>query len=253
MVICFVSSTSDYGGNNNRRQGQGSHHHAAPAVPYNPNRIAPILSYKSFMQMQRDDLSPETFQRMYDQYHLNYLQDFSDRFFKESMMEEWFQDRYSPVRIQAQEDAAAARAVAESAALRASLLAHPVASVKAMCLDPPPHPKGGNKRNGGANQEPAQETPAEPATEIGNGMEVAVSDVPVASKHLSGHEDRTLYISGIHASCTRSALHNAILHALAPPAESEAANEAEEGCVPERFLFAQPVWTNFDGNDKFER
>jgi hypothetical protein len=246
--------TLDYGGNN-RRQGHGSHHgsHHATALPYNPDRISPILSFKSFITMQRDDLPSDAYQRMYDQYHLNYLQDFSDRFFKESMMEEWFQDRYSPVRIQAQEEAAAARAVAESASLKASLLAHPVASVKAMCLDPPPHPKGGNKRNVGGREQPAQEAPAEPAAEAGDGMEVAVSDVPVASKHLAGHEDRTLYISGIHASCTRSALHNAILHALAPPAESEAANDAEEICVPERFLFAQPVWTNFDGNDKFER
>lgn len=34
---------------------------------------------------------------MYDQYHLLYLQDFSDSFFKATMVEEWFQDRYNPI------------------------------------------------------------------------------------------------------------------------------------------------------------
>lgn len=241
-MLIFDFLIADYGGN--RRN--------AIVQPYNPNRIAPILSFKSFMQQQRDDLPPETFQRMYDQYHLNYLQDFSDRFFEESMMEEWFQDRYSPVRIFAQQEATAARAGTESAALKASLLAHPAASVRAMSLEPPananPHQKG--KRGPVFEKVEVVE-----ATAAASGdMEVsAASDVPIATKHIPGHEDRTLYFSGIHASCTRSALWNAIVHALSPPVDAEAPADQEETPLPERFLFAQPVWTNFDGNDKFER
>jgi hypothetical protein len=236
----------DYGGN--RRHGSTD-----IVQPYNPNRIAPILSFKSFMQQQRDDLPPEAFQRLYDQYHLNYLQDFSDRFFEESMMEEWFQDRYSPVRIYAQEQATAARAATESAALKASLVSHPSASVRAMSLEPPTHTKG--KRGSGGNVENVSESAPDATTAAaGEGMEVsAASDIPVATKHIPGHENRTLYFSGIHASCTRSAFYNAIVHALSPPADPEAAAEVEEVPLPERFLFAQPVWTNFDGNDKFER
>ena len=192
---------------------------------------------------------------MYDQYYINYLRDFSDRFFQESMMEEWFQDRYSPVRIVAQQEAAAERAVSESAAMKASLLAHPEASVKAMCLDPPAHAKG---KRGAPDTvvatEPAAATATTTteedmaATENAVDMETCSSDIPVASKHLPGHENRTLFIAGIHASCTRSALYNAITQTLA-----DNVDDTEDIPMPERFLFAQPVWTTFEGNDVFER
>ena len=194
------------------------------------------------MQNQSEDHPPEVFQLMYDQYHLNYLQEFSDRFFRESMMEEWFQDRYNPVRIHALEEAAADRAISESAAMRDSLLTHPAASVKAMCLDPPPAPVPKGKRSDN-NTTSVSASAAE-----ADNMEVSDSDIPIATKHLSGHEDRTLYISGIHASCTRTALQTSILLALVGDGE-----EADEIPAPERVLLAQPVWTNFDGHDKFER
>lgn len=206
------------------------------------------MSFKSFMQAQHDDLPPEVFQRMYDQYHILYLQDFSDSFFKASMVEEWFQDRYNPIRIHGLEEAAAVRAVSESAAMKASLVAHPVASVKAMCLDPPPNPN--RKRaptidaTAAITEDASADKPAEMSTEMVAGDSQDASSVPIATKHLPGHEDRTLYISGIHAGCTKASLENAITSALAA---------VDENLAPERIIIAQPVWTNTHGVDKFER
>jgi hypothetical protein len=56
--------------------------------------ITPLMTFKSFMQVQSDDLPPEVFQKRYEEYNLNYLVDFSDAFFKASVGEEWFQDRW---------------------------------------------------------------------------------------------------------------------------------------------------------------
>lgn len=215
------------------------------------NRIPPIMSFKSFMQAQHEDLAPEVFQRMYDQYHLLYLQDFSDSFFKASMVEEWFQDRYNPIRIQGLEEAAATRAVSESAALKASLVAHPKESVKAMCLDPPPNRKraptivdSSSAAAPAGTTEDEEPKTAESISEMVTEDPTSAANVPIATKHLPGHEDRTLYISGIHAGCTKASLETAIISALAA---------VDDALVPERIIIAQPVWTNSHGVDKFER
>lgn len=228
----------------------GKRHQQSNYNPVSSNRIPPIMSFKSFMQAQHDDLPPEVFQRMYDQYHLLYLQDFSDSFFKASVVEEWFQDRYNPIRIYSLEEASAARAVTESAAMKASLVAHPTASVKAMCLDPPPNP---NRKRAPtisdaaavAPEDAAEEhKPAEATNDMVTEENQAASNVLIATKHLPGHEDRTLYISGIHAGCTKTSLETAINSALAV---------VDETLVAERIIIAQPVWTNTHGVDKFER
>lgn len=99
-------------------------------------RILPIMSFKSFMQNQHDNLPPEAFQKMYDQYNIDYLSYFSDAFFKASMGEEWFQDRYNPINIVAIEKESAAWAVAESAKFKQELLSHTTEAIQACSLDP---------------------------------------------------------------------------------------------------------------------
>lgn len=93
------------------------------------------------MLTQPDDLAPEAFQTMYQQYNLQYLDDFSDAFFKTNMMEEWFQERYNPEKIIEMAKDNSEWAASESEAIKKSLLENTVATVSAMCLDPPiPYP-----------------------------------------------------------------------------------------------------------------
>ena len=116
-----------------------------PPAPKVKSAIAPLMSFKSFMQNQQEDLAPEAFQQRYDEYHLHYLADFSDAFFRRSLQEEWFQERYSPAKITALEQDTCAWAAAESGVIRDSLLARPAEVVAAMCLDPTPRRHRGDR------------------------------------------------------------------------------------------------------------
>lgn len=209
------------------------------------------MSFKNFVASQPDNLTPDAFQRMYDQYHAKYLQDFSDAFLKASIVEEWFQDRYNPIRVHNQEKATTARASVESAAIKASLLAQPLDTVKAMCLDPSTAPERSDRKRAQSVSAPAEEA-AEPQPDLADAsaMESSTS-VPLTGRHLAGHDDRTLYISGLHACCTKAALHNSIIAALALGNSDPAATATVP--APERVIMAQPVWTSSDGVDKFER
>ena len=180
---------------------------------------------------------------MYDQYNMVYLQDFSEAFFNASMVDEWFQDRYNPIRIHNQEQTLIPRAATESAAIAASLFAQPAETVKAMCLDPHVNTASDRKR--------AQSVSASDGTASASTDEISedVPSVPLATRHITGHIDRTLYISGIHACCTKLALQNAVTAALALGSEAAAAVVP----APDRIVMAQPVWTSTDGIDKFER
>uniref|UniRef100_A0A7S3H9X4 C2H2-type domain-containing protein n=1 Tax=Spumella elongata TaxID=89044 RepID=A0A7S3H9X4_9STRA len=191
---------------------------------------------------------------MYDEYHQNYLQEFSDSFFRASKMEEWFQDRYNPIRIRDQDKAIAARAAVESAAIKASLLAQPIDTVKAMCLDPSTVITSNPLRAQSAANAEAAAVPAdgeEPKEEVDVSAMESSSSVPLAGRALSGHTDRTLYISGIHAGCTKLALQNAITTALAA-GNTEASTSATVP-APDRIILAQPMWTFSEGVNKFER
>lgn len=212
------------------------------------------MSFTSFMKSQQnEDLAPEVYQRMYDQYHLNYLQDFSESFFKASMVEEWFQDRYNPIRIHSLEQATAARASVESAVIKASLEAQPVETVRAMSLDPSaaaamPDRKRAQSVSTADVVPTSEEMVAVEATET---SVAAAPSVPLATRHISGHMGNTLYVSGIHACCTKIALQNAVTAALT--ASATEANNTAGAVVPDRVVLAQPVWTSSDGIDKFER
>jgi hypothetical protein len=70
-------------------------------------KITPMGSFKTFIELQQDDLPPEKFQQQYDAYTAKYLEAFSDAFFKASVGEEWFRERYDPSAIMQSEKEAA--------------------------------------------------------------------------------------------------------------------------------------------------
>lgn len=223
-------------------------------TPALATRIPPIMSFKSYMQNQHEDLSPEVFQRMYEQYHLHYLQDFSDSFFKASMAEEWFQDRYSPVKIHELELETSKWASQESVLFAASLRNHSVATVHAMRLDPLYSSNAVETISNGSSRpanvlniaKAAVTTSARKSFEGAAVVAPAIEDsVPVTGRHLVGHEDRTICISGVHACCPKHVLKSAIIDALAK-------HLAVAIPAPDRIVVAQPIWSD-QFLEKFQR
>ena len=98
--------------------------------------IPPMKSFKSFVQTLGDDLSPEVFTGKYEQYQLKYLEDFSDAFFNAHKKEEWFRERYDPLKLVELEQSTAEWAVAESINFKASIIGNPTKFIKSVCLDP---------------------------------------------------------------------------------------------------------------------
>lgn len=176
------------------------------------------MSFKSFIQTQPEDHPPEIFQQMYEQYNIDYLGYFSESFFKASMGEEWFQDRYNPINIMNIEKESATWALDESRRFKQKLVDNPVSFIQACSLEP-------NARHRDAD--------------------LANDEVVLSGKHLPGHENRTVYVSGIHACCPKAVLQTAITNALTN-------NGTEEGNKPDRIVISQPVWHSRQ-LDKFER
>ncbi len=185
---------------------------------YVPPKIQPLMSFKSFIQTQPEDHPPEIFQQMYEQYNIDYLGYFSESFFKASMGEEWFQDRYNPINIMNIEKESTAWAIDESRRFKQNLVDNPVSFIQACSLEP-------NARHRDAD--------------------LANDEVVLSGKHLPGHENRTVYVSGIHACCPKAVLQTAITNALTN-------NGTEESNKPDRIVISQPVW-NSRQLDKFER
>ena len=75
-----------------------------------------------------------------------------------------------------------------------------------------------------------------------------------SNSHLSGHEDRTIYVTGIHACCTKAVLKSAIVDALSAGDLSAPVSNQEEfpSLTPTRIVISQPVWINRIPS-KFER
>jgi hypothetical protein len=117
----------------------------APAPPLHPRilsavlpihqLIAPLITYKTFMQRQSEDLSPDEYHRKYDDYTINYLYEFSSIFFDCSKSEVWFQDRYNPLRFQLLEQETRAWSIQESDRMKNELLQYPDLVIKNMCLE----------------------------------------------------------------------------------------------------------------------
>lgn len=98
--------------------------------------FSPLLSFKSYVQTQRDDLSPEVYQKLYDDFQLQYIMDLSLQFFHTNKQEEWFRDRYDPSRIIQRDEAATAWSIKESSVLRNALVENALEVLDAISLEP---------------------------------------------------------------------------------------------------------------------
>ena len=105
------------------------------------------MSFKSFMQTQSEDLPPDVFQKRYDEYNLEYINEFSNSFFNASKGEEWFQDRYNPLNIINIERETCEWAKQESLNILKNIQESHEDLIKAVCLDPVPNKGKTNKRN----------------------------------------------------------------------------------------------------------
>ena len=74
-----------------------------------------------------------------------------------------------------------------------------------------------------------------------------INEILLAGKHFSGHENRALYVTGIHACCPKQFFKTIITDTLVGNE-----NTADPLPAPERILIAQPVW-NTRYLEKFER
>lgn len=191
------------------------------------------MSFKTFMQTQYDDIPPEAFQARYEEYQVSHLNELSETFFRTARGDEWFQCRYNPVKLMESETETTAEASRQAAALKALVLSKPAFAVKEFRLGPEYAPILSRLGT-------MQATPQEP--EDRSSSADSPSELHTSLRHCSGHYDRTLAFSSIHACCTRGAFKTAITDALAAADPPIAA--------PERIILGQPVWT---AANKFER
>jgi hypothetical protein len=184
--------------------------------------------------------------------------------------------------MQEQEAENAAWAAQESAAIKHALTHAPTDTIHAMCLDPQKSRdkdrererervaklaqitdttaasgvEGGSGTSTSAGGDGKEGTVAVvatdgdhtvPATTSTSASTSVVADgsavpVPVSGGHLSGHESRTVYVTGVHACCTKAVLRTAVTETLV----------REHLPAPERVVISQPVWGN-KLPSKFER
>ena len=69
------------------------------------------------------------------EYHLHYIEDFSKTFFHVNRGEEWFRERYNPLKMYEQEQENILWAAKESAAFQIGLSEDPAGVIAAMNLD----------------------------------------------------------------------------------------------------------------------
>jgi hypothetical protein len=229
----FESSSSRRGSggrddfNNYSSHQQQQHHHqnnndhSTSSFPpsQQQQRVQPIMSFKSFIASQPEDLPPEVFQRQYEQYNIEYLQYFSESFFKASMGEEWFQDRYNPVNILTIEKESNQWAIEEAERFQISFNQHSEEFISSCSL--------------------------EPSAALSSSSHSVGDEGFHSGRHLPGHENRAIYVTGIHACCPKQVLKAAIISALT-------SDIAESTNKPDRIIIAQPVWS-VKNLDKFER
>lgn len=217
--------------------------------------MPPVMSFKSFIQTRKEHLSPEGFQQLYEKYQQDYLLDFSEAFFRLSCGEEWFQDRYNPINIIAQEKESAQWAVQESLVVKNALQTDTKGFVEACSLEPnvkPPVPpvgfRGPNNTSTMERGEHDRESDNErDGEDRGSSSTSSPSSSVVAGRQLEGLEDCTVFVTAIHACCPRPVFRTAVLAILAGEL-----SEPESALQPRRILVSQPTWSP-KVMDRFER
>jgi hypothetical protein len=107
--------------------------------------LPPMSNFRDFELQQKQQQAgsaggvledAKTADQLYGEYTLQYVQEVSDRFFENHKLEEWFLDRYDPLRLHEAEGRAQVWAREESRALAQELAASPLRAVHACCLEP---------------------------------------------------------------------------------------------------------------------
>lgn len=260
LILGSDGSNQQYGQRSPQRafhQQEHSYDNTVPSpsdnnAPAHPSRITPFMSFKSFVQTLSDDYSPDMYQKMYSQYHMHYLDDFSKAFFEASKNEEWFQDRYNPIRIVERENEVKAWAAKESALIKAALQSDAAAHIAGMNLDIPSKAstktsvsgavgeKDDSDKEGDDSDDEGEHKPAD-STAAGT-TSVAPAAVGSNAAYIDGHADRSIVIHAIHACCPKDLFRSVISEQLAK----------KDLPVPERIIISDPSW-NKKNKEKFER
>lgn len=96
-----------------------------------------MKSFKTFMMAQSDDTAHiDVYRKRYDDYQVEHCMRFNQFFFDANKGEEWFQERYDPLRRQEQLKETAAWAVNASAEMKAALERNTEAMLQACSLEP---------------------------------------------------------------------------------------------------------------------
>lgn len=123
---------------NFRTQQQVERRPPSPPRPAIVRRVTlpPMASFKSFMINQLDDVAPDVFQRRYEDFQLQYVIDCSQNFFDVNNSEEWFHERYDPLRHHEIEKETMKWATDENARFRNKVLEAPDVAIESCRLDP---------------------------------------------------------------------------------------------------------------------
>lgn len=146
--------------------------------------MPPLMSFKSFMVHQVDEFaSTEVYNQRYEDFHYNYIDDFSDVFFHNNKSEEWFGERYNPIKIQEKEVEVTEWSSSESAHFVQQLISNPTEFIKLASLDKSPD----NQRSAAAES--------------------------INYNHIQDH-NKLVLITGVRANCPKSVFKAAIIDAL---------------------------------------
>eukprot|EP01035_Chromulina_nebulosa_P018410 gene18410-24113_t len=103
-----------------------------PTIPL----IDPMMSFRTFIQTLSEDYSPEIYQSLYDEYQYKYINEFSEKFFQANKKEEWFRDRYDPLKQRDNETITNSIVFKEAELFKDELFKNAKDVITAMCLDP---------------------------------------------------------------------------------------------------------------------
>lgn len=195
-----------------------------PQIPSHSSmeHFSPMMSFRSFVQTLRDDLSPEVYQKKYDEYQYQYLLDFSNNFFEMNKYEEWFRERYDAIKLIDKEDNLAEWAAKESHNIQTALLSNPQDVISACCLEP----------------QSSIDT-------ISNEKTTAID------KFFPGHAHHVIKLTGIPDCCSKKQLQTAITQAFTNPTTNLYATSSFPSLpnapipLPDRILIGQPRLSKF--------
>jgi hypothetical protein len=110
---------------------------AGPGMRRQRPPLEPMESFKRFSRKpEHDTRSISEIETLYDEYQIQYAYTVSNNFFENHKVEEWFLERYDPLRQHSLEENACAWAAAESERFFQSVVQDPLEALKACCLEP---------------------------------------------------------------------------------------------------------------------